>query len=229
MKHEITGELLAALNEIFANSDSIQSEEDLQLALSQKLEPCQRELLMTFQPPAIPPRRPSEADVAELSQKDPPITLPPEGKDPCVSRARLDLLWNREGQQIPIELKFVDDYKSDVYSYYFLKDLHRLERLESLRDIPSITDFRYSIFVTNQSVYWEGRAPEPEPFWLTDGSTIDAGSWFQYPQPSPRTRWIDYPPFHLVHSYQLQWVNIPNKFRALISKVLHQSSPGENV
>ena len=86
MQHEITEELLAALSEIFAKPDSIQSEEDLQVALGQKLQPCQRELRMTFQPPAIPPKQPPVADIAELSQKDPPITLPPEGKDPCVSR-----------------------------------------------------------------------------------------------------------------------------------------------
>ena len=83
----------------------------------------------------------------------------------------------------------------------------------------AITDFRYSIFVTNQSVYWEGRAPEPEPFWLTDGSTLEAGSWFQYPQPSPRTRWVDYPPFYLADAYTISWTDLPMGYRALISEV----------
>ena len=71
----------------------------------------------------------------------------------------------------------------------------------------------------NQSVYWEGRAPEPEPFWLTDGSTLEAGSWFQYLQPSPRTRWVNYPPFYLANSYPLKWESINASYRALISEV----------
>jgi len=123
----------------------------------------------------------------------------------------------------PIELKYCTHWKADTYGYAVLKDIHRLERVDVAGSHAALSRVRYAIFVTTESVYWEGRRPEPEPFWLRDGSCTRPGQWFQYDQASPDTRWWRYPPFHLSHGYQFRWESLGPAGRCLLVEVTHQS------
>jgi hypothetical protein len=115
-----------------------------------------------------------------------------------------------------------------VYGYEFLKDLHRLERLERLRsggEVWEPREDRYAVFLTTVSDYWGGgRTREPEPFRLTHGRSIPAEYWVQYTQPSAVTRWHGYPPFFLSNSYTFVWNDLGSGGRCLVVRVLEQRS-----
>ena len=176
----------------------------------------------SFAPPRIPPLRPTFADIEECQRKGKP--LPPKGKDPCRGkRTALDVLWHRNGYHIPIELKYRPHWNSDVYGYGFLKDLHRLERLQRPIGQWKPTKHRYAVFLTPVPDYWTtGPSREPEPFRLTEGRSIPAGYWVQYNQSSAATRWYDYPPFFLCNSYTLLWHDIGKHGRCLVVRVKEQ-------
>lgn len=207
-----------AIRRTSLHEDVLRSEDRFQELLAEQLVTCARECRMTFDPPAIPARSPSEDDLAELTKRG--IALPTDGKDPCGGRARrLDLLWEVGGAQVPIELKATAERKADVYGYYFLKDLHRLERLRRIEGCDSVSPIRFAVFLTSVSDYWGRKTLEPEPFRLTHGRTIPPGYWVQYNQPSPVTRWHGYPPFHLSDEYTFEWTDLGRGVRYLLTRV----------
>jgi len=213
-------ELRSVLENLFSENTRIYNEAGLQINLGMKLKDCDPELPMTFSPPRFPPKTPPSTALEALA----PLKVKPEGIDPCKPRACLDLLWRTDASNIAIELKFVREWKSDTYGYEFLKDLHRLERLSAVRGHESIEDQRFAIFVTREEVYWQGRRPEPEPFWISEGMIRPSNYWVQYDQQSPRTLWIDYPPFYLANSYNFRWRDLSDGFRYLMIEVRPQGS-----
>ena len=216
-------ELRSIVENLFAENQRIYNEAGLQINLGMKLKACDPELPMTFEPPRLPAKVPTAQERQELASLEKPFSVPDAGVDPCKPRACLDLLWHTANGNIPVELKFVREWKSDTYGYDFLKDLHRLERLKSVRGVEEISDQRLALFVTREEVYWQGRRPEPEPFLLTDGLTLTTGHWVQYDQPSPRTRWVTYPPFYLSNSYTFRWQDLSAGFRYLLVPVMKQT------
>jgi hypothetical protein len=206
-----------AVEAVCADPENYVSENRFQEALAAQLGGAPRELLMTFDPPPISPQLPSVEDIAYCAERN--RKLSPAGKDPCDGRSRkLDILWN----DIPIELKSVVEVKADVYGYYFLKDVHRLERLSGVATGESLSITRYSIFVSGASTCWEpinSTAPQ-----VYDKKVLESGHWVQYEQPSALTRWLDYPPFYLAGRYQLNWTPLPNGAKYLLVKVQKQAS-----
>jgi hypothetical protein len=158
----------------------------------------------------------------ELARRPKPIHLHPDGRDPCSDAAKLDILWSSPAGPVPIELKYVAARKSDVYGYAFLKDLHRLERITEAGRHSPVSERRFAIFATTESVYWRGGRPEPEPFWLTDGSKRKRREWIQYDQPAAHTRWYGYPPFYLANEYEFAWRDIGRSGRYLLVEVSQQ-------
>jgi hypothetical protein len=213
-------ELRSILENLFAENTRIYNEAGLQINLEMKLKDCDPELPMTFLPPKYPPKTPPSDALEDFA----PLKINPEGIDPCKPRACLDLLWSTDAGNFAIELKFVRERKSDTYGYEFLKDLHRLERLSAVRGHESIEEQRFAVFVTCEQVYWEGRRPEPEPFWISEAMTRPSNYWVQYDQQSLKTRWVDYPPFYLANSYNFQWRDLSDGFRYLMVEVRPQGS-----
>ena len=125
---------------------------------------------------------------------------------------------------MPIELKLATAPKSDVYGYPFLKDLHRLERLRALAGHGDLSETRFAIFATSEALYWTYGPPQPVAFRLFDGRSTPAGFWVQYDQPSARTRWFDYPPFHLANAYRFEWREAGTFGRFLMVAVRRQQS-----
>jgi hypothetical protein len=197
-------------------------ENDLQVALVESLGDSERELVAAFDPPKHLPRRPPPSAIEDLSRRSPSRRVPQEGRDPCARAARVDILWNTPVGKVPIELKFCARRKADVYGYQFLKDLHRLERLIAAGGYSSISADRFAVFVTREPVYWEGRRPEPEPFWLTHGRRIGPRYWVQYDQQSADTLWYSYPPFYIAGAYQFGWLDLAPEWRYLLVRVRHQ-------
>src|SRR4051812_37413733 len=73
--------------------DEASDESALQSAIADTLGSCSRELRASFAPPARSPKKPPPSAILELASRTPPRRLSPEGRDPCSSAARLDLLW----------------------------------------------------------------------------------------------------------------------------------------
>lgn len=215
-------DLMQALQSIFAGGKRFADEDQFQAALAKQLGSVERELRANFAAPRHPAKRPPLSAIAALKEKSPEKVLPPEGKDPCARAAKLDLLWHRGGEAVPLELKYVTERKSDVYGYQFLKDLHRLERMTAAGRHTRLASQRFSVFVTTEEVYWIGKRPEPKPFWLTDGSRIGPKHWVQYDQPSPDTLWYSYPPFHLANAYEFRWEDLGRAGRCLLVEVAPQ-------
>lgn len=204
-------------------------ESEFHLALAAQLGECSIKVQASFAAPAIASRRPSQADIDECNRKG--RVLPPEGKDPCEGRRRaIDVLWHGPDSPVAIELKFRADWRSDVYGYEFLKDLHRLERLRHVLVRSQIVEpdvERYAIFLTTVGDYWAaGASREPKTFRISDGRSIPAGYWVQYEQPSAATRWHDYIPFHLANPYTFVWHDLGRCGRVLIVPVVPQGSVG---
>jgi hypothetical protein len=218
-------DLQQAIDRILAGGATFLDEAAFQAALAAALGSMERELRATFAAPMHPARKPPAAAIAALGCGSPPKVLAPEGKDPCARAAKLDLLWRRGTEAIPIELKYVTARKSDVYGYAFLKDLHRLERITGAGACASLAALRFCVFVTTEPVYWIGRRPEPAPFWLTEGRRIAARHWVQYDQQSPDTLWYSYPPFHLANSYEFRWRDHGRAGRSLLVPVRAQGTP----
>lgn len=82
---------------------------------------------------------------------------------------------------------------------------------------------RHAIFVTTESVYWEGRRPEPGPFWLRDGMRTRPGQWFLCDQTSSESLWWRNSPFHVVHGYELLWEDLGSAGRFLLVTAAPQS------
>lgn len=215
------GDLAAAVRTVLTAPPRPTDEADLQRRLVAALGTCDVELPMVFDPPAVPPCQPPPSAVAECAAKG--KLLDPAGKDPCSGSGRsLDVLWHVDGNHVPVELKLVTARKSDVYGYQFLKDLHRLERLRAAAGRENLTETRFAIFATSEAVYWTDGPPEPVPFRLFDGRATPARFWVQYDQPSARTRWLDYPPFHLANAYRFEWRDAGPFGRFLLVPVMRQ-------
>lgn len=214
--------ILAAIRHATAGLDESADESSFQAALASELPPSERELRAVFAPALLPPRRPPESAISDLATRTPSRHLPAEGRDPCASQAKLDILWHSPYGAIPIELKFCPKWKADTNGYQFLKDLHRLERLTAVGRHAKLADHRYAAFATREPVYWTGGRPEPQPFWLTHGRRTEAGYWVQYDQKSPDTLWFSYPPFHLAHSYEFGWHDLHADWKCLLVEVKPQ-------
>jgi hypothetical protein len=210
-----------AVRGVFARTTAYASEDAFQSAFAQHLGSCKRELRAHCAAPLYPWRRPPQSAIDALAGAKQRRVLPPEGRDPCAHGAKLDVLWMTELGPVAIELKYRTKWKSDTYGYMFLKDLHRLERMTMAGTHP-LAEQRFAIFVTNESVYWKGGRPEPEPFWLTDGTRRNAGCWVQYDQTSPDTLWYSYPPFYLANPYTLRWEDLGAAGRYLLVPVTPQ-------
>jgi hypothetical protein len=220
---DLANQLLDAIIRASDGLDGDSLEDSLQVALAELLRPSHRELRARFAAPAFPPYRPSQAAIDALKARRPPRHLASEGRDPCASAAKLDLLWQSTSGSIPIELKFCAKWKGDTSGYQFLKDVHRLERLEAAGDYAELSMRRFAAFVTSEAVYWQGGRPEPAPFWLTDGGRLPSGYWIQYDQQSPDTLWFSYPPFFLANSYTLAWHDLRRGWRCLLVEVQPQT------
>jgi hypothetical protein len=191
MENDVRSRLHQVVRGVFAGTGTFEDEDQFQAAFVATLGDSERELRATFEPPLYPPRKPPQTAIEELARRSPPVKLDPAGRDPCAKAARLDVLWHSPLGLVPIELKYVKVRSSDVYGYQFLKDLHRLERMVAAGSHQELSARRYAIFATTEPVYWKGGRPEPEPFWLTDGSRRPAQAWVQYDQPSAHTLGLD--------------------------------------
>jgi hypothetical protein len=221
MSSDLQDRLAVAVRAVLTAPPSLTDEADLQRRLVTALGTCDVELPIVFDRPAVPARCPPPSAVAECAAKG--KTLDPDGKDPCSGTGRsLDVLWHVDGMHVPIELKLVTERKSDVYGYQFLKDLHRLERLRAAAGYEDLTETRFAIFATSEVLYWTNGPPEPVPFRLFHGRTTPARFWVQYDQPSARTRWFDYPPFHLASEYRFEWLDAGPFGRFLLVPVSRQ-------
>ena len=201
------------------------NEKGFHIALGHQLTTCDKNVRVSFALPKIPPHQPPPSDIKACASKG--KALPPGGKDPCEgSRSALDILWHCDAGHVPIELKYRSHWNSDVYGYGFLRDLHRLERLQGPIDSLDPTEHRYAVFVTPVRDYWiDSPTREPEPFRLTNGRSIPAGYWVQYNQPSAATRWYDYPPFYLCNPYTFLWHDLNGKHgRCLVVRVMAQKN-----
>jgi hypothetical protein len=223
MTADLRDRLEPAVRGVLATGPRLVDEADFQGRLVRSLGTCDTELQMTFDVPAHAPRRPPTGAIVECASKG--KQLDPDGKDACSgSRRKLDILWHVGGQHVPIELKLVTKRKSDVYGYEFLKDMHRLERLRSVAGQAELTEARFAVFATCESLYWKNAPPEPEPFRLFDGRAIPARHWVQYNQYSARTLWFDYPPFYLANPYRFDWLDAAPFGRFLLVSVRRQQS-----
>jgi len=222
MEIDVRSHLHGVVRDVFTRTTAFDDEDQFQGAFAAQLGDAERELRATFAPPLHPPRRPPQAAIDELARRKPPIRLDPEGRDPCAKAARLDVLWRSPVGLVPIELKYVKARASDVYGYQVLKDLHRLERMIGAGGHERLSDCRFAIFATTEPVYWKGGRPEPEPFWLTDGSRRPSRAWIQYDQPSAHTLWYGYPPFYLANSYEFIWQDLGRSGRYLLIEVARQ-------
>lgn len=128
---QVTQAILAAIAQAAGSIEFPASGDALQRGVAACLTPSERELKARFARPAIPPRFPPKQAVDELAARRPPRVLPPTGRDPCAAGAKLDVLWHSPLDPIAIELKYCEQWKSDVNGYQFLKDVHRLERMVS--------------------------------------------------------------------------------------------------
>lgn len=196
-----------------------------QAALATTLHPCERELRASFAPPSIPARRPPQSAIDDLGARKRPRRVPAAGIDPCRPRAKLDLLWESPEGPVAIELKYCAQWKADNNGYLFLKDLHRLERMVAAGRHSALAVVRFAAFVTKEPVYWRGERPEPRPFSLAHGRSLESGYWVQYDQTSADTLWFSYPPFYLTNSYEFHWRDLHQGWRCLLVEVRPQSSP----
>src|SRR5436190_10814296 len=98
--------LFAAIADATGGLAADADEDAFQAALAARLVPCERELRASFAPPSVAPRCPPESAIRELAARTPPRLIPAAGLDPCVSGARLDLLWASPVGPVPVELKF---------------------------------------------------------------------------------------------------------------------------
>lgn len=129
---------------------------------------------MAFAAPAIPTRKPPFSAIEECARKG--RKLPAGGRDPCGgARRKLDLLWCADGAQVPIEIKLVVKRKADVHGYYFLRDIHRLERLCAVVEEQPPSDARFAVFAACEPLLWTDGPPEPVPFRLFEGRTTEPG------------------------------------------------------
>ncbi|MBM3974073.1 MAG: hypothetical protein FJ301_08240 [Planctomycetes bacterium] len=217
--NNVLSDLQRALASVLAGGARFPDEDRFQAALAEALGSVERELAASFDAPRLPPKRPPSSAIEALARAQPPKALPPEGKDPCARGAKLDLLWRRGDEAIPLELKYVTERKSDVYGYAVLKDMHRLERMRAAGSHPRLSAQRFCVFVTTEPVYWTGGRPEPAPFWLQEGRRIGPAYWVQYDQPSPNTLWYSYPPFFLANAYEFRWLDHGRAGRSLVVAV----------
>ncbi len=205
-------ELFESVRSVCKDPDHYSSESAFQHYLADSLGECFRELRMTFADPPLPVPIPPDEDVVDAARRG--FTLSRIPKDPCDGRSRkLDILW----RGVPVELKSITDIKSDVDGYQFLKDIHRLERLQSCESHNDLSPTRFAVFVSRDErcwTKWMSSAPE-----VYDGVHLPQGHLVQYRQPSPRTRWHDYPPFHLVDSYSFIWASLSHGAKCLIVPV----------
>lgn len=220
--NDLESTILQALVRVSDALTNESSEDSLQVALAAELSPSERELRVSFAPPTRSPQRPPQLAIDQLAARNPPRSLPAEGRDPCASAARLDLLWHSSAGLVPIELKFCAQWKADTNGYQFLKDVHRLERMVTAGSHRVLSDTRFAAFVTNQDVYWRGARPEPQPFWLSESRVLAAGHWVQYDQKSPDTLWFSYPPFFLSNPYSFRWRDLRGGWKCLLVEVRPQ-------
>ena len=210
----------------FSNEDGRACEEDkidLQTALVEQLgsTDCERELAARFSAAAMPP-------------PDPPTHMG-SAKDVCASRGRsrrVDILWSVGNESVAVELKLrritgwdgtyengevlVPRKTVDTYGYFFLKDLHRLERLESVatRSGERAPDRRFAMFLSNDPYEFEGRVPH-DNLALSE-LTLSPGQLVQFNlvnkvtgrPTSENTLWRDYPPFCLSGAYDIAWTEL---------------------
>ena len=144
----------------------------------------------------------------------------------------MDILWRPGHESVAVELKlrritgwtgtYVDGatllprQPVDTYGYYFLKDLHRLERLVSLASSQGemVPDRRFALFLSNDPYEYEGRVPH-DALALYE-RTIKSSHRVQYNATnrvagrptSENTLWRDYPPFYLRGEYPIQWIEM---------------------
>ncbi len=227
-RHAIEAAIQRALQThgYFSNEDGRKCKEDkidLQLALVKELgaDSCERELPAMFCAPGIQPTAPP----SHLGR----------AKDVCAKRGksrRLDILMRFNGSLIAIELKlrrvtkWSGHYESgdslyprepvDTYGYEFLKDLHRLERLTSVKSKHGkvIPDRRFAVFLSNDPYEFEGQVPHDNL--ALYARQLKPGHLAQFSHTSRRTGrptsentlWKDYPPFHLCSGYAINWIEL---------------------
>lgn len=224
----------------FATEDGRAHDEvriSLQDALEEALPPdltCERELPITFAGSLLaPPEPPSEIGAA---------------KDVCARGTRdrrLDMLLRRGSETIALEVKhrrmtewsgrFCDGSallprkKVDTYGYYFLKDLHRLERLLHVETTsgPCVPSRRFAMFLSNDPYEFDGQVPH-DALKLTRRS-LERGHTVQYNRfkpsgkpTSPNTLWISYPPFCLAGSYEMSWQDLQDDVSRFESTIAGQ-------
>jgi hypothetical protein len=125
----------------------------------------------------------------------------------------------------------------DTYGYYYLKDLHRLERLERVdsSDGPIRPTHRYALFISNDPFEYEGQVPH-DALSLRD-RTLPAGSVVQYnahtargKPTSPKTLWRDYPPFCLANAYRIEWQDLRDDVSRFLPSVgVSKQYPGSKI
>jgi hypothetical protein len=214
---QVRERLVQAITDAALEGQELPLELELRDRVASRLTHSTRELRADYVAPLAHGRCPDEADKRVLKARALWHLYP---KDPCRSRARLDILWRCSSGIVALELKCVAKWKADTYGYEYLKDIHRLERMCALRGVGDPLAARFAAFVTSDRAYWDPETrTEPAEFRVCDGRRLPAGYWVQYTQPSPRTRWIDYPPFELAHPYEFRWVEIGRGIRLLLTDV----------
>jgi hypothetical protein len=115
--------------------------------------------------------------------------------------------------------------QSDIVTYRFLKDIHRMERLTKVwfdaHSDPVVPQYRVCALLSNNPFETEGRTPH-ERMRLCP-RTFPAGHLVQFNErtvsgkpTSPNTLWRDYPPFRLAQSYVIGWCRVEGDLRDVI-------------
>jgi hypothetical protein len=234
MQPDRTDEILSLIRTACSGRTAFKNERDFQLSIAAGRPDIATELRISFTAPSLPLPLPTAEDIQACALAEKRRDLPTTGKDPCVKRPKLDILWKQNGST-PVELKYVRTRKSDVYGYDLLKDIHRLERLHRILtpqgEITPTID-RYAVFLTPVPDYWSEPSKEPEEFRLTHGCSTPARYKVQYAEQSlkhkngrrsPIVRWFDYPPFFLSSTYKFCWNDLGAVGRCLVVRVLSQS------
>jgi hypothetical protein len=220
----IRDQLIEATREAIEACGFFESEADLRNSVATQLgaDACETELhIDAFVSPRYPAPEP------------PPCVR--ECGDVCKrSRAtrRLDLLWTTgNGERAAVEFKYqrarlwrgtyvdgrVLDGKgwADDAGYKFLKDVHRLERMVSVRARAGsvVPDHRFSLLMSNEPYDFEG-------YGIHDGFCLrarrfPAGHTVEYNERKPNgeltslvTRWDTYRPFRLGSDCDIAWLDL---------------------
>jgi hypothetical protein len=209
-----------AINTAFRKVGHFSNEAAFQTALFQELASrgsCKRECPVEFGP-------------ARVSTPLPPPPFRPI--DVCEKRGcrKVDMLATLDSELVAIELKFsrLTNWRgkhggvplptptgSDVVTYGFLKDIHRMERLTQVTFGTQRLVPRYRVCVLLSNNPFETEARTPHDRMRLCPRTLPAGHLVQYNElaasgkpTSANTLWRDYPPFCLAQSYAIRWCRV---------------------